>query len=86
LPKAFLYRHCEYHWLAAWQVNPLSQTVPPVHPWPPHWPQCATVPPFPPVGGCVGVEPPVVEVAGVVPELLSWALMKASACCPYSLP
>lgn len=71
-------------------MKPESQTVPPVQPWPPHWPQCATVPaPLPPAGG---VEPvPVEEVVGEPgaeppppSAALSLFLTNVSAAEPYS--
>jgi hypothetical protein len=39
--KATLYKHWEYHWFCAWQVDPDWQQVGPLHPCPPHCPHLA---------------------------------------------
>jgi len=52
------YKHWEYHGFENLQVVPATQVVGPVHPWPPHCPQCGEVPP--PPGGL-----DVVDVCGL---------------------
>lgn len=70
-----VYRHWEYHWPFATQVDPDAHVVGPVHPWPPHCPYLGEVPPpllFPAaeVVGCCPARLVVVLAAEVVVGLL----------------
>jgi hypothetical protein len=61
-----LHRHCEYQGFEYLHVDPATQVVGPLYPWPPHCPHFGTVPPLteeealPPL-------PPAVELSLVLP-------------------
>lgn len=92
-PLVAHYKHCEYQSLLYLHVVPEAQTLHPVYVRPPHWPQRATVQPFPPLG-LVVIAPPGLDVVprtvdvedtGDTEDVVAYLAATISACTEFSV-